>query len=338
MEHSGIDQRIDHRSHAERGLDEKPTIHEGPSARKMERAGYVAERCEINRQIKADNALIRSLKAAIKTLTEAVKDTVSSIAAAMETVRENMMVLHFGLLRIRKQRSDANEYLSKAKPMYRGYVDLSNQIKEKRIEKTNLQKELDALPLLSVRKRRDLNAQIQTISEDLSELENEAMTIVHGFGKDTPDEVKAVKSDIADTEKDLKRYDHQETEVTAAIDRSKAEFDGLQERATQFDRDELTAERLAIRPGHEARAKQRMKDAVPSGKLGLWDFQDAARDTDNLLGEANLAVDFREHEQKKLYMESISRRERQTPKNHDRDQEQETSLHPTKRKSHINER
>ncbi len=292
LERSSVDQGIDHRSHTERGLDEKPTIHEGPSARKMEKAGYVAERCEINRQIKADNALIRSLKAAIKTLTEAVKDTVSSIAAAMETVRESMMVLHFGLLRIRKQRSDANEYLSKAKPMYSSYIDLSKQIKEKRAEKASLQKKLDELPLLSVRKRRDLNAQIQTFSEDLSELENEAMTIVHGFGKDTPDEVKAVNSDIADTEKDLKRYDHQETEVTAAIDRSKAESDGLQERAMQFDRDELTAERLAIRPGHEARAKQRMKDAVPSGKLGLWDFQDAARNTDRFLGEENLADDF----------------------------------------------
>ena len=64
LEKAGREERIDHRSHAERGLDEHPTIHEG-SARTMEKAGFVSERCEVNRQIRADNALIRTLKAAI---------------------------------------------------------------------------------------------------------------------------------------------------------------------------------------------------------------------------------------------------------------------------------
>ena len=56
-----IDARIDHRSHAARGLDELPTIHEGYHARKLEAMGIVSDRCEINRQIKADNALLREL-------------------------------------------------------------------------------------------------------------------------------------------------------------------------------------------------------------------------------------------------------------------------------------
>ena len=37
LEKAGREERIDHRSHAERGLDEHPTIHEGVSARKMEK-------------------------------------------------------------------------------------------------------------------------------------------------------------------------------------------------------------------------------------------------------------------------------------------------------------
>ena len=43
-------QRIGRRSHAARGLDETPTIHEGVAARAMERKGITSDRCELNRQ------------------------------------------------------------------------------------------------------------------------------------------------------------------------------------------------------------------------------------------------------------------------------------------------
>ena len=49
LEQSGRDERIDHRSHANRGLDEQPTIHEGVAARALERKGIVSDRCELNR-------------------------------------------------------------------------------------------------------------------------------------------------------------------------------------------------------------------------------------------------------------------------------------------------
>lgn len=66
LECAGRAERIDHRSNAARGLDEQPTIHEGVTARALERKGIIADRCEINRQIRADNALLRELKAEIK--------------------------------------------------------------------------------------------------------------------------------------------------------------------------------------------------------------------------------------------------------------------------------
>ena len=73
LERKNLDERIDHRSHKERGIDEQPTIHEGVTARMIEKKGFVSERCEINRQIKADNKFLREIKANIKNLLEAVK-------------------------------------------------------------------------------------------------------------------------------------------------------------------------------------------------------------------------------------------------------------------------
>ena len=66
LEQYGHDERIDHRSHAEREFDEQPTIHEGVVARALEKKGIASDRCELNRQIKADNALLRELKTTVK--------------------------------------------------------------------------------------------------------------------------------------------------------------------------------------------------------------------------------------------------------------------------------
>ncbi|MFV8802816.1 MobA/MobL family protein [Faecalibacterium taiwanense] len=54
LERYGHEERIDHRSFVERGIDEQPTIHEGVIARALEQKGIVSDRCELNRQIKAD--------------------------------------------------------------------------------------------------------------------------------------------------------------------------------------------------------------------------------------------------------------------------------------------
>ena len=65
LEHAKRQERIDHRSNKDRGIDEQPTIHEGVSSRTMEKKGISTERSELNRQIKEDNKAIRELKATI---------------------------------------------------------------------------------------------------------------------------------------------------------------------------------------------------------------------------------------------------------------------------------
>ena len=58
-----INATIDHRSFADQGITEQPTIHEGYIAQNMEKKGIIADRCEINRQIRADNKMLQELKA-----------------------------------------------------------------------------------------------------------------------------------------------------------------------------------------------------------------------------------------------------------------------------------
>lgn len=87
LEQYGHDEHIDHRSHADRGLTEQPIIHKGVVARALEKKGIVSDRCELNRQIKAGNALLRELKTTVKKLMQAVKVSVPALAEAMESLR-----------------------------------------------------------------------------------------------------------------------------------------------------------------------------------------------------------------------------------------------------------
>ena len=66
--------RVDHRSYAAQGIEELPTIHEGYIARKIEANGGISERCEINREIRGHNWLIRKCLYEIQLLTKQITD------------------------------------------------------------------------------------------------------------------------------------------------------------------------------------------------------------------------------------------------------------------------
>jgi hypothetical protein len=63
LERAGKKERVDHRSHRRRGLEEIPTLHEGPMVRAMARRGVVLERAKLNADISNVNSDLRRAKA-----------------------------------------------------------------------------------------------------------------------------------------------------------------------------------------------------------------------------------------------------------------------------------
>jgi hypothetical protein len=57
----GSDERVDHRSFADRGLVKEPTMHLGPKATEIERRGEISELGDVNRDVKNRNAQLDSL-------------------------------------------------------------------------------------------------------------------------------------------------------------------------------------------------------------------------------------------------------------------------------------
>ena len=298
LEQAGREERIDPRSHAERGLDEQPTVHEGVAAQVMERKGIISDRAELNRQIKADNKLLRELKAVVDKLSKTLKNTLPAIAHAMETIRQNMIVLRYGALHYQYRRTDAEAYLAKAKPAYNKYLELRHTIQAKIEERKEVQRQRDETPVRSFLKRRELSARISSLTEELEDLRNEEAFIVQGIDKDAAG-MKNLKTDIANTEAAVQRYADTERRYTEELDQEKQKFNELKNQANDFDQDELFAARLAIRPEMEQKAEFEIQHTIIK-EINSWTIQDSILGVDHSLGEVRLEETFRHRQQQKL--------------------------------------
>ena len=284
LERYGHDARIDHRSHAERGLVEQPTIHEGVTARALERKGMIADRCEINRQIKADNALLRELKAEIKKLTALVARTVPAIAEGLEKLRSRVLIFCYQLSHIRSGKAHIQKSLAVWKPELEHYTGLVQQIKEKSKERKTLVAEKKALPIYHVKRHKALAVRIAELTEDLEELRSEKALLLQKFEYAEDAGAEAFRKDIAIMEAGLKKLEAQEQKYSAELDKALDEYAELKAQAADFDSVELYKARQVLRPAQEKAAERQLEETLqkkPSFSLLLSAKQEVSR----LLGE-----------------------------------------------------
>ena len=255
LERTGHEERIDHRSHAERALLERPTVHEGVVARAMEKKGIISDRCELNRQIKADNALLRELRGQVKKLAQAVKNTLPALAEAMENLRKNLLLFCYQLGYLRKGKERLNTSLNTLRPALTQYNQLAKDIRDKTKERRSLLTEKKALSAVHVFRHRELAAKIAALTEDLEELRSEKNLLLVSLAYTEEDAADKFPKDIAAMEQSLKRLEEQEQKYSAELDAALNEYAGLREQAQGFDPVQLYEARQAIRPGKEQEAE-----------------------------------------------------------------------------------
>ena len=259
LELAGHDSRIDHRSHAERGLEERPTIHEGVVARAMEKKGIISDRCELNRQIKADNALLRKLRGQVKKLAQTVKNTIPALAEAMENLRKNLLLFCYQLGYLRKGKERLNASLNTLRPALTQYNQLAKDIRNKMKERRSLLSEKKSFPAVHVFRHRELAAKIAALTEDLEELRSEKNLLLASLAYSEENAADQFPKDIAAMEQNLKRLEEQEQKYSAELDAALNEYAGLREQAQGFDPVQLHEARHAIRPGKEQEAENRVQ-------------------------------------------------------------------------------
>ena len=284
LERVGAEARIDHRSHAERGILEQPTIHEGVTARAMEQQGFIADRCELNRQIKADNKLLRELRSVYEKIAKAVKNTVPALAEAMETVRRNMLIFRYQILHTKANRRSIKNTLANVTPVLRQYSEIVSQIKSLSRERKGLLDEKKATSALNILKQRELAKRIAKLSEDIEELRSEKAMILSRFDKTDDDGMKEVKQWVASMESSLQRLEQTEAKYQAELDAALAQFRELTGEAENVDKSELHTQRQTLCKTYTQDARDRLQQAHGKQYSAIT-MMEAQQDVDYLLRE-----------------------------------------------------
>ena len=284
LEQNGLEERIDHRSFADQGKDEQPTIHEGVTARAMEKKGIVSDRCELNRQIKRDNALLRQLKAEFQKLLKAVQDSLPALAQAMEKLRANMIVFAYQVAYasgiVTRTKADMEDIVSG----FKQYNEVTGQIKQKLAERKKLLTEKQKLSPLQFSENRRLNAKITEATEDLEELKSQKEQIMFTLGKSDDKGMKDVKAWIDGREAQIQKAEAAEAKYSTELDKALAEYHDLEARAEELDPNELEAARLSLRPEEEKRAVSKVEVAY-GNSYDYATMREAKKQVADLLGE-----------------------------------------------------
>lgn len=314
LERSGHDERVDHRSHAERGLDEQPTIHEGVAARAMEKKGIISDRCELNRQIKADNALLRELKSLVKKLMGAVKNTVPVIAEAMEAVRQKMIIFRYQLLHIGAGKNQITDTLHAVQPDIKRYDDVVKQLKVKIKERRVLLDEKKNTPAIQVFRHRGLAQKIASLTEDIEELNSEKALLLNQLNCTDDHGMGEIKQHVASMESSLETLNRKEKKYTAELDAALAQYAELQQQAADMDAIELDTTCHAIRSDKEWETVQRLQAAYGK-KFDSGMLAQSRMDVGEMLGEIVEPISIRQK------LQQLQRQQNRQSHEKERDQE-----------------
>ena len=256
----GLEERIDHRSFADQGKDEQPTIHEGVAARALEKKGIVSDRCELNRQIKRDNALLRQIKAEVQKMVKAVQDSITALAQAMERLRANMIVFAYQVLHTEKRIKTLNLDINTNTPHIQKYDALTSQIREK-------QKELNALndkkaktsffqPVEHIR----LNGKIEETLDEIKRLKAEKARETGLIGVADDAGVQRAKAKLEENLNTRQTEQTIQAQSKINLDLAAQEYREFEAQVAEFRPEELMDARLALRLEEESRAATMLKE------------------------------------------------------------------------------
>ena len=276
-----INASIDHRSFADQGITEQPTIHEGYIAQNMEKKGMIADRCEINRQIRADNQMLRELKTQVSKLAQAVKHSIPVIAETMDTIRNHMIFTQYHLLHNEMQKEVIHDWMQHFRPILNQYDTIKKKLKAKVAEKKELHVQKNKTSILNPLQHIKLNQQLTTITEEIEELKSAKEQLLFQAECSTEKDMASLSRKYDQMDKNLDILASQDMTLKGQLERDAVAFqeEKLQPKPEQYT--ELLDTRIQIRPTFREKLIEQLKDTF--GKSYDYHYRDiAAHEVDDL--------------------------------------------------------
>ena len=279
-----INATIDHRSFADQGITEQPTIHEGYIAQNMEKKGMIADRCEINRQIRADNKMLRELKAKVAKLAEAVEKSIPIIAETLEAIRNHMIFTQYHLLHNEMQKEVIHDWMNHFNPILNKYNTVKKKLKAKVTERKELNVKKEKTSILNPIQHIKLNQQLTTITEEIEELKSRKEQLIFQAECSTDKDMTILSQKYDQMNKNLDILDSQDISLKKQLKKDAAAFREEKFRPDPEQYTELLDTRIQIRPDFRDKLIEQLKGTF--GKYYDYHRRDiAANEVDYLNAE-----------------------------------------------------
>ena len=254
-----INATIDHRSFADQGITEQPTIHEGYIAQNMEKKDMIADRCEINRQIRADNKMLRELKAKVVKLAEAVEKSIPIIAETLEAIRNHMIFTQYHLLHNEMQKEVIHDWMNHFNPILNKYNTVKKKLKAKVTERKELNVKKEKTSILNPIQHIKLNQQLTTVTEEIEELKSRKEQLIFQAQCSTDKDMMNLSKKYDQMNNNLDILDSQDISLKKQLEKDAAAFREEKFRPESEQYTELLDTRIQIRPDFRDKLIEQLK-------------------------------------------------------------------------------
>ena len=293
LEQKNIEARVDCRSFKERGIDEQPTIHEGVSARIIEQRGGVSERCEMNRQIKADNALLLEIKKQIKKLSaivvDKVKKTVLDFANTLENLRNRYIFNRYEITQNENISAELKQYNTTIDVTVQRYNGIVKQLDNKITELKKMKAEQKHLNPIHIFRHKELTEHIDKTEKEIKKLQNLKSAFLDKMSCKSEKDIPQYKALHIKNDDIIIEIAANNTELEKQCADDKAEFISIKKSIPSEDMVAVQAERYTIHDEYTKSNIQKLQEKY--GRKYSYDiYKDVEADVNMELHEKPFSI------------------------------------------------
>ena len=280
LEQKSISECIDCSSFKERGIDEQPTIHEGVSARIIEQRGGVSDRCKLNREIKADNLLLRELKKLVASL----ENTAAKIAEKLENIRNNLIMVFYEIKHNKNTADEIQGDNCTIDIILREYNKVVKAIDKTDADLETMKADKAALPPIHIFKHNTLSEQIEQTETKLKKLKNRKSVLLDDMGVKSEDDIPQVEERRNKNNTVLENISKRNDTLTEYSENGKTQYREIKDNLSPEELSGVQEERRRIREDGILGVIQKLRNTF--GKKYDYDiFKEAEADVSKALNE-----------------------------------------------------